>query len=251
MQAHSHARPAQPPAGRTGLARALSKLGFCSRSQAKELITAGRVRVNGVVRRDIEWRVDTGRDRLEVEGEQVRAERKVYLMLNKPRGLVTTTSDEKGRSTVFECLAGAKLPFVAPVGRLDQASEGLLLFTNDTAWAAHLTDPVSHVEKTYHVQVDALVDGALLEKLQHGVLDEGELLAVKQARILRQGVRNTWLELVLDEGKNRQIRRLLAAFGLKVLRLVRVAIGGLPLGDLPKGAFRHLSTEEVEQLSRS
>ncbi|MGA2661308.1 MAG: S4 domain-containing protein, partial [Verrucomicrobiota bacterium] len=127
-------RQAHPEDRRTGLARALSKLGFCSRSRAWALIQQGRVRVNGRVRRDPESRVDLRRDRFEVDAQPVRSEAKVYLMLNKPRGWVTTLSDEKGRSTVCECLAGRGLPFVAPVGRLDKASEGLLLLTNDTQW---------------------------------------------------------------------------------------------------------------------
>ena len=157
----------QPANHAAGLARALSKLGFCSRSQAVEAIGAGRVKVNGTVRRDPQWRVRLDRDRIEVDGEPVRGSARVYVMLNKPRGLVTTASDEKGRATVFECLE--RLPFVAPVGRLDRASEGLLLFTNDTAWAAKITDPANHVEKTYHVQIDRLADEALLGRMREGV----------------------------------------------------------------------------------
>jgi 23S rRNA pseudouridine2605 synthase len=223
----------------------LSKLGLCSRSRARELIEAGRVRVNGHVRRDPEWRVDLSGDRLEVDGQAAAPETKVYLMLNKPRGWVTTVSDEKGRSTVCECLAGQGLPFVAPVGRLDKASEGLLLLTNDTRWAARLTDPATHLDKLYHVQVDCVADERLTRRIEAGVTVQGDCLATKRARILRQGARTSWLEIVLDEGKNRQIRRLLAAMGIGVLRLVRVAIGPLPLGNLPKGAFRRLTAEEA------
>jgi 23S rRNA pseudouridine2605 synthase len=232
----------------SGLARVLSKLGFCSRSQARTLIAAGRVRVNGVLRHDPEWPVDAQRDRLEVDRQAVRGEAKVYLMLNKPRGLVTTTADEQGRETVYECLAGKGLPFVGPVGRLDKASEGLLFLTNDTTWAARVTAPESHLDKTYHVQVDCLADEPLARRLQAGTTVDGEFLAAKRAHVLRQGTRNSWLEIVLDEGKNRHIRRLLAALGISVLRLVRVAIGPVPLGDLPKGEFRHLSPAEVSEL---
>jgi 23S rRNA pseudouridine2605 synthase len=230
------------------LARALSKLGYCSRSQAGTLIEAGRVRVNGVVRREPEWRVDLPRDRIEVDEQVLQEEAKVYLMLNKPRGLVTTASDEQGRETVLECLAGQGLPFVSPVGRLDKASEGLLLLTNDTTWAARITAPDSHLDKTYHVQVDCVADEDLARRVQAGTTVDGDLLAAKGVRVLRHGTRNSWLEIVLDEGRNRHIRRLLAALGVSVLRLVRVAIGSVPLGNLAKGAFRRLTPEEVRGL---
>ena len=249
---HRESRRARPPARpRTGLARALSKLGFCSRSQAGELAAAGRVAVNGLVRTDPQWPVDLLRDRLEVDGQPLRRAAKIYLMLNKPRGLVTTASDEQGRATVFQCLAAAELPFVAPVGRLDQASEGLLLFTNDSGWAARLTDPQTHIEKTYHVQIDRVADDNLIRHLARGATVEGEFLSIRRASLLRHGTRNSWLELVLDEGRNRHLRRLLGAFGMEVLRLVRVAIGPLQLGNLPKGSVRHLTREEIDHLSSS
>jgi len=246
--AHRRHRQDKPEDWGTGLARALSKLGFCSRSRAGELILQGRVRVNGRVRRDPGWPVDLRRDCFEVDEQAVRPETKVYLMLNKPRGRVTTASDEQGRATVLDCLAGHGLPFVAPVGRLDKASEGLLLLTNDTRWAARLTDPAAHLDKLYHVQVDCLADERLTRRLEAGTTVEGDFLAAKRVRLLRQGTRTSWLEIMLDEGKNRQIRRLLAALGIQVLRLVRVAIGPLPLGNLPKGAFRHLTAEEIGRL---
>lgn len=234
---------------RTGLARALSKLGVCSRSQAWALIEAGRVRVNGVVVRDPERRTDWRGDRIEVDRQAARAEARVYLMLNKPRGLVTTTSDEQGRATVLRCFAGSGLPFVSAAGRLDKASEGLLLFTNDTAWAAQITDPESHLEKIYHVQVDCQADQVLAQRMRTGVALDGDILAAKRVQVLRLGTKNSWLEVVLDEGKNRHIRRLLAALNVEVLRLVRVAIGPLQLGTLAKSAFRHLTREEVVALA--
>jgi 23S rRNA pseudouridine2605 synthase len=240
----------QPAVGpRTGLARALSKLGFCSRSQAWERIAAGRVRVNGVAIRDPEKAVDWQRDCIEVDGRELRAASHVYLMLNKPRGLVATAADEGGRDTVFQCLAGRGLPFVSPVGRLDQASEGLLLFTNDTAWAARITNPASQLDKTYHVQVNCLADHALTRRLNDGVKADGDFLRTKRSAVLRRGEKNSWLEIVLDEGKNRHIRRLLAAVEVEVLRLVRVAIGPLALGDLPKGSFRLLTPREIAALA--
>jgi 23S rRNA pseudouridine2605 synthase len=235
---------------RCGLARALSKLGYCSRSQAEELIRAGRVQLNGTARRDPETPVRLARDRVEVDGRRATAPARIYLMLNKLRGVVTTISDEKGRETVYACLPGG-LPWAAPIGRLDKASEGLLLFTNDSNWAARLLAPESHVSKTYHVQVAALPGEDLLQSLMCGVrTKEGEILRAESARVLRHGERNTWLEIILDEGKNRQIRRMLEHFGIEVLRLIRVAIGPLQLGMLAKGSTRHLSREEKLSLDR-
>jgi 23S rRNA pseudouridine2605 synthase len=229
---------------KVGLARALSKLGFCSRSRAAELIRQGRVRLNGATRRDPETPVHLERDRIEVDGNSVVATSQwIHLMLNKPRGLVTSASDDKGRETVYSILP-KNLPWVGPVGRLDKASEGLLLFTNDSEWAARISDPASHLDKTYHVQVSALETDIPIGKLSQGVTSAGELLRAKGARFLRGGEKNTWLEIVLDEGKNREIRRMFEALEIEVLRLVRVAIGPQALGLLPKGKSRPLSPEE-------
>jgi len=238
-------RTRQPPRqAKVSLARALSKLGYCSRTQAQALIQAGRVQVNGAVQRAPSWRVDVRRDRITVDGQRVTAAAKVYLMLNKPRGLVTTITDERGRETVYRCLTDSSLPWVSPVGRLDKASEGLLLFTNDTQWAARILDPATHLDKTYHVQINCVTDDSLLEQMRAGVVDAGETLRAKSARLLRHGTRNSWLEIVLDEGKNRHIRRMLEALDVSVLRLVRVSIGPLELGDLKKGDYRHLTVAE-------
>lgn len=238
-------------APRTGLARALSKLGHCSRSEAWGLIEAGRVRLNGRLVRNPEQPVHLGRDRIEVDGASVEAARLVYVMLNKPRGLVTTHSDEQGRDTVMRCLEGSGLPHLGPVGRLDKASEGLLLLSNDTRWAADLLDPRSGCEKVYHVQVDDLPTETKLTEMRRGVVSEGETLRVQAVRILRSGEKNAWLEVVLDEGRNRQIRRILEVLGLEVLRLIRVSIGPLQLGTLAKGQYRNLTPSEVESLRRS
>src|SRR5712671_5654902 len=236
---------------RVGLARALSKLGYCSRSQATELICAGRVQLNGAIRRDPETPVYVDRDRIEVDHRIVGAEAKVYLMLNKPRGVVTTASDEKGRDTVYSFL-GADLPWVAPVGRLDKASEGVLLLTNDSEWAARISDPETHLEKTYHVQIGAVVDENFLAEMRKGIKTvKGEVLRAKRAAVLRSGEHNTWLEIILDEGKNRHIRRMMEAAGVEVLRLVRVAVGPLVLGKLAKGACRALSSDEKRALDQA
>ena len=236
-----------------GLSRALSKLGYCSRSQAAELIRAGRVLLNGNVRRDPETPVRLEHDRIAIDGQGIKPQRKVYLMMNKPRGLVTTASDEKGRETVYAALenAGESLPWVAPVGRLDKASEGLLLLTNDSGWGARVAAPETHLRKTYHVQVGSAAGEQLAKALMAGVESDGELLRAGAAHVLRSGEKNCWLEITLDEGKNRQIRRMLAGFGVEVLRLVRVAIGPLQLGKLPKGAHRALTAKEKDSLDHA
>lgn len=233
---------------RTGLARALSKLGYCSRAEAWRLIQEGRVRVNGVVWRDPEKPAGLDKDRIEVDGRPIRNAKKIYLMMNKPRGVVTTASDEKGRQTVYSLLPEGG-GWLAPVGRLDRASEGLLLFTNDSQWAARITDPESHVEKTYHVQVGTTADEGLLKRLVAGVRESGELLKASGAKVIRRGEKNCWIEIVLDEGKNRQIRRMFAALAIEVLRLVRVAIGGVKLGNLAKGGVRELTASERKSLA--
>ena len=246
---------ASPP--RHGLARVLSKRGVCSRTEAARWVAAGRVRVDGKVIRDPEFPIlADGRQRIVVDGDDLdTAPQRLCLMLNKPRGLVTTARDERGRDTVYRCLDGAllddgrPLPWLAPVGRLDQASEGLLLFSNDPAWAARITDPALGPSKTYHVHVDTRPDAALLRALEDGVDCDGERLRARSAVVLREGEKNAWLAIVLDEGRNRQIRRLLSAFDIAVLRLVRVAIGPLALGELGKGQWRWLSEDEVRALS--
>lgn len=211
------------------------------------MIRAGRVRLNGVVRRDIETPVRLGRDRVEVDGKGVTAAEKVYWMVNKARGIVTTADDEQGRETVYSLLPDG-VPWMGPVGRLDKASEGLLLLTNDTAWAARITAPESHIEKTYHVQIGAVASDSLLAKLREGVADGGEVLRATRAEILRAGEKNSWIEIALDEGKNRQIRRMLEACGVEVLRLIRVKIGALALGEMEKGKARRLTKSEVAML---
>jgi 23S rRNA pseudouridine2605 synthase len=222
---------------------------MCSRSQGERLAREGRVRVDGRVVRDPEYPI-AGHERIEIDGAAAEAVAPVYIALNKPRGIVVSAADERGRDTVYSLLDGAGLPWLGPVGRLDKASEGLLLLSNDTAWAAGITDPATHVPKTYHVQVSGRPDEATIAAMLRGVEEGGEALRAGAASLLRHGERNAWLEVTLDEGRNRHIRRLLAALGFDVQRLVRVAIGGLALGDLPKGQWRHLGAGEVSALRR-
>jgi 23S rRNA pseudouridine2605 synthase len=213
------------------------------------MIRAGRVKLKGAVSKNAEAAVRFGKDRIEVDGVVVERAKKIYWMLNKARGLVTTAEDERGRETVYAGLPTG-LPWMAAVGRLDKASEGLLLFTNDSEWAARITAPESHLEKTYHVQIGAVAESELLAALARGVMcGDGELLKAKRATRIRAGERNSWIEIVLDEGKNRQIRRMLEARGVEVLRLIRVAIGPLELGRLDKGQARELTTEEQNKIT--
>lgn len=234
-------------ARRAGLARSLSKLGYCSRSTAFKLIREGRVQLNGSVCRNPEAPVRPGKDAIQVNGEVVEKRSRIYLLLNKPRGVVTTASDEKGRKTVFDYVKG-KLPHLGPVGRLDKASEGLILLTNDSEWAASLLAPETHLPRTYHVQVAKVIEQPLLDSLSKGARVGDDSLAVGSARVLRGGAKNTWLEIVLHEGKNRHIRRLLEHYGIETLRLVRVAIGPLELGKLGKGQSRELTSTEKRML---
>jgi 23S rRNA pseudouridine2605 synthase len=201
-------------------------------------------------------------DRIEVDGSPLDKLPAIYLIMNKPRGVVTTASDEKGRETVYDLLEPG-WPWVGPVGRLDKASEGLLLLTNDSEWAAKITEPPSHLDKKYHVQVDCVADAELLVKITRACVADGSLddslnerntseyLRAKAARLLRRGDKNSWLEITLDEGKNRQIRRLLEALNVRVLRLVRVSIGPLELGDLKKGSVRRLTAEEKKAIDQA
>jgi 23S rRNA pseudouridine2605 synthase len=233
---------------RTGLARALSKLGYCSRAVARNLIASGQVSLNGRVARDPYASVRLETDRIEVSGERVGRAKNTYLMLNKPRGIVTTARDERGRETVYSLLPEYR-QWLAPVGRLDKASEGLLLFTNDSHWAAKISAPGSHIEKTYHVQIHPIPGEQLLKDLRTGIHSNGERLAARPITLLRSGEKNCWIEVVLEEGKNRHIRRMLAACGIEVLRLIRISIGPLRLGNLQRGKVRELTPAEIRALN--
>jgi 23S rRNA pseudouridine2605 synthase len=229
---------------RVGLARALSKMGYCSRSEAAEFVRLGRVKLNGSLTRNPEAPVRLGKDGVEVDGKKVAAGDKIYLVLNKPRGVITSAADEKNRDTVYSLLP-PDTPWVGPVGRLDKASEGMLLLSNDSEWAARVTAPETHLAKIYHVQISVVADAILLAALEAGVLaNDGETLSVSHTELLRSGEKNSWLEITLHEGKNRHVRRMFEARGIEVLRLIRVAIGPVALADLAKGQTRILAPTE-------
>jgi 23S rRNA pseudouridine2605 synthase len=228
------------------LERAISKLGFASRTEARTLIVTGRVQVNGAVVTDPTMRVDPARARISVGGTAVRAAARVYVALHKPRGLVTTRRDEHGRDTVYECFHGADLPALVPVGRLDRDSEGLLLFTNDTRWAQRVLDPARHVDKRYEVHVNGPVPADLPGQLESGVrARNGDVLQAVSARVVRSGRTGSVLEVTLDEGRNRQLRRMFEALGLEVVRLLRRSVGPVKLGDLDVARWRHLTDAEL------
>lgn len=229
------------------VARALSKLGWCSRAEAHVLVSAGRVSVDGRVVTDPSFRVDMRRARIAVDGAAVHAQARVYLMMNKPSGYVTTTSDELGRRTVYELLP-RDAPRINAVGRLDLASEGLLLFTNDTRWADRILDPRTHVDKVYEVQLSQPLSGADLGRAVAGVdAGRGDVLGFRAVTPMDRG--SDWIEVVLDEGKNRQIRRVLESLGYSVVRLIRTAVGSVRMGTLAQGLVRSLTAVETQSLA--
>ena len=232
------------------LARALSKFGVCSRKQALGLITAGRVSVDGRVVRRGEHRLDPGRSQVRVDGQRVGdGTPRLTLVLHKPVGYITSRGDPGGRSTVYDLL-GEVGRWVFPVGRLDRDSSGLLVLTNDHRLGHLLTDPDSHLPKAYHARVRGVPGPEALRVLGEGApLGRGEMARPAEVRVLgsaRGG--GTWLEIVLTEGKNRQVRRMCAALGHEVIDQVRVRVGGLELGDLAPREWRRLTPEEIDRL---
>jgi 23S rRNA pseudouridine2605 synthase len=245
--------PLAPPSSTTkgplSLARALSKFGVCSRAEAERWIEAGRVSVDGEV---VLWparRIDPRRHRVTVDGRRVGDDtERVVLALHKPPGYVTTRVEPGGRPTVYDLL-GDVGRWVFPVGRLDRDSSGLLILTNDHRLGQRLTDPGHAVPKTYHAKVDGVPSDAALDVLREGVsLGDGTRTRPARVRSLGSGRGGTWLEIVLTEGKNRQVRRMCAAVGHEVRELVRVGIGGLALGDLPPGRWRRLEAGDLARL---
>lgn len=242
------ARARHPAGRRVQLHRALSKLGLASRAVAWQHIRAGEVCVDGrVVADPLTW-VDLDRQRVHWVGREAGPPAAVVLALHKPRGVVTTRSDERGRRTVYDLLP-AGLPWLFPAGRLDADSEGLLVLTNDSQLATRLTDPGRHVPKTYHVTVRGTPTAEALGRLRQGIDYGAGTTRPAGVRVLDQGRDTTRVEMVLTEGKNRQVRRMWAAEGHRVVRLVRVAVGGYGLGDLPAGECRVLDAEAVRRLT--
>jgi 23S rRNA pseudouridine2605 synthase len=232
--------------GQVSLERALSKLGLASRTEARALIRDGRVTVDGRKATDPLQPVVPETTRMAIDGRPAVRPRTRTILLHKPRGVVTTRSDPEGRPTVYTCLEGLD-DHVIPVGRLDAATSGLLLLTNDTRFADWVTDPENAVPRVYLVTVKGELKDATAQRLEEGLEDNGEHLAARKATIRKRSRRETHLVLELTEGKNREIRRLLAAVGHEVTKLKRVAFGGLELGDLPPGKWREVSEEEIRR----
>ncbi len=234
---------ARPPAT-VPLARALSKLGLASRSAATALIRDGRVAVNGRIVRAPEHSVVPERVAIEIDGRPVERPQPVTILLNKPRGVVTTSRDPEGRPTVLDLVSDAPAR-VFPVGRLDMASTGLLLLTNDSRFADWVTDPTNHVPRTYVVAVRGALDDETGARLTAGVEIGRQRLQPASVEVRKRSRRETHLIVTLTEGKNREIRRLFEAVGHEVIRLKRIAFGGLTLGDLSPGQWRIVSDAEL------
>jgi 23S rRNA pseudouridine2605 synthase len=226
------------------LERALSKLGLASRSEARELIHSGRVDVDGTTETDPLREVVPERVRIDIDGRSARRPEPLTILLHKPRGVVTTRSDPEGRPTVYGFLEGLQ-DHVVPVGRLDAATSGLLLLTNDTRFADWVTDPRNEIPRIYIVTVRGALSDETAHHLESGIEDAGERLAAHSVRIRKRSKRETHLIVELTEGKNREIRRMMAAAGHEVTRLKRVSFGGLELGDLAPGRWRVVSAEEL------
>ncbi len=226
------------------LNRALAATGLCSRRKADVLIAEGQVRLNGEVVTDFNRLVDLGRDKLAVDGVPLHGKRLEYVVMNKPKGVVVTCDDDRGRRTVIDLLP-EELMHLKPVGRLDSDSEGLLLLTNDGDLARFLTHPSHEVPKLYRVNVEGDISKNAITALRQGVrLSEG-MTEPAFVRKISANTRYSQIEIELTEGKNRQIRRMLAQVGYRVTRLVRVAIGGLQLSQLESGSWRHLNNQEL------
>lgn len=229
------------------LQKYLAEAGVASRRASEQIILEGRVNVNGEIVRKLGTQVDPAHDRVTVDGDAVKAKRKIYVAVNKPRGVVCTRNDPSGCQTIGELLP-PEWRHVYSVGRLDRDSEGLLFLTNDGEFSLRLTHPRYGVEKKYLLTVEGRAEGNVLDKMREGVFDQGERLKAQRARILSASNKQSVLELELLEGKYREIRRMCDLLGLKVLRLQRVQIGKIKLGELKSGRWRTLTESEINSL---
>jgi pseudouridine synthase len=231
------------------LERVISKAGLGSRTEARSWIGGGRVRVNGKLVQTPDHWVDMERDRVTVDGRPLRAAKKSYLLLYKPKGYITTFKDPEGRPTVYDLIREADA-WLAPVGRLDLDTSGLLIMTNDTQFAERLTNPDYKAPKTYQLKCADRISDEQIERLRAGVqLTDGPTRPAVVER-LRDSGKYTHLQMVITEGRNRQVRRMVEAIGSKVLKLVRVAIGPVHIGDLQIGKWRHLTDAEVQGFTK-
>ena len=229
------------------LERVFSKAGMGSRTEARSWIGAGKVRVNGQVIRNPDHWVDLDRDRITFEGKPLAKAAKLYLLLYKPKGYLTTYRDPEGRPTVYDLIADAG-SWLAPVGRLDLDTSGLLLLTNDTGFAEQVMNPDYKIPKTYLVKTASRLGDEQLEQLRRGVVLKDGPTRPATVEVQRQTPKYTFLEMTITEGRNRQVRRMIEAVGSKVLKLVRTAIGPIRIGDLPIGKWRELTVEELRAL---
>lgn len=233
------------------LQKIISQAGVTSRRKAEELILQGRVEVNGRVVRTLGTEADPKKDHVKVDGRLLQSgQPKVYLMLNKPRGYVTTLKDPEGRSTVMELLKGVRQR-VYPIGRLDYDAEGLLLFTNDGEIAAHLMHPRYEIPRTYLVKVKGVLEDPEIRQLQAGVLLADGMTAPCRINKVRKTEENSWIELTMREGRNRQIKRMMEHTGHLVLKLKRIFFAGLELAGLETGEFRYLTEKEIQQIKKA
>ena len=230
------------------LERVLSKAGLGSRTEARQWIGAGRVTINGRVVRDPDHWVDMERDRVRFDGAPLRPRERLYVLLHKPTGYLTTYRDPKGRPTVYDLLRDVGT-FLSPVGRLDLDTSGLLLLTNDNQLAERITNPDSHVPKTYLVKASAALSDAQLQQLRQGIQLSDGITRPATVKRVREAADSTEFEITLTEGRNRQVRRMVEALGAEVTELTRVRIGSISIGTLPVGKWRPLSASETAALS--
>lgn len=247
-------RPVKPASGKERplktLERVLSKAGLGSRTEARQWIGAGRVSVNGRLIQTPDHWVDLERDLVALDGRPVRAQAKIYLLLYKPKGYLTTYKDPEGRATVYDLIKDVE-QWVSPVGRLDQDTSGLLILTNDTQFAERLTNPDHKVPKTYLVKSSTRLSDEQLDLLRNGVeLQDGPTRPAAVTRV-RDTANKTFIEMTITEGRNRQVRRMVEAVGSKVSKLVRTAIGPLRIDRLEIGKYRPLAAAEVKAVLRS